>query len=216
MLKNIQLMKQILITVILCATALIGLRIASPKQETKSTVIETIHARRSIRKYKDTPVEKEKLEQVTLAGIAAPNAMNRQAWAIRVIGSKEWIKRCTDTYLPTIEGTPMGEHLLTPDFKNMFRNAPAVIFVAAEPSAYAGVDCGILAQNMMLAAHELGLGTCCLGSPVGFMNSKEGEPFLASLGLPEGYALQFAIAIGYADEAPEAKPRDQSKIVFVE
>lgn len=209
-------MKQILITVILCATALIGLRIASPKQESKSTVIETIHARRSIRKYKDTPVEKEKLEQVTLAGIAAPNAMNRQAWAIRVIGSKEWIKRCTNAYLPTIEGTPMGEHLLTPDFKNMFRNAPAVIFVAAEPSAYAGVDCGILAQNMMLAAHELGLGTCCLGSPVGFMNSKEGEPFLASLGLPEGYALQFAIAIGYADEVPEAKPRDQSKIVFVE
>lgn len=216
MLKDIQLMKHILITVILCATALIGLRIATPKQESKSTVIEAIHARRSIRKYKDTPVEKEKLEQVTLAGIAAPNAMNRQAWAIRVIGSKEWIKRCTDAYLPTIEGTPMGEHLLTPDFKNMFRNAPAVIFVAAEPSAYAGVDCGILAQNMMLAAHELGLGTCCLGSPVGFMNSKEGEPFLASLGLPEGYALQFAIAIGYADEAPEAKPRDQSKIVFVE
>ena len=209
-------MKQIAITVILCATALIALRIAMPEQEKSSTVIEAIHARRSIRKYKDTPVEKQKLEQVTLAGIAAPNAMNRQAWAIRVVGSKEWIKRCTDAYLPTIQGTPMGDHLLTPDFKNMFRNAPAVIFVAAEPSAYAGVDCGILAQNMMLAAYELGLGTCCLGSPVGFMNSKEGEPFLASLGLPEGYALQFAIAIGYPDETPEAKPRDTSKILFVE
>ena len=209
-------MKQIVITVILCATALIALRIAMPEQEKSSTVIEAIHARRSIRKYKDTPVEKQKLEQVTLAGIAAPNAMNRQAWAIRVVGSKEWIKRCTDAYLPTIQGTPMGDHLLTPDFKNMFRNAPAVIFVAAEPSAYAGVDCGILAQNMMLAAYELGLGTCCLGSPVGFMNSKEGEPFLASLGLPEGYALQFAIAIGYPDETPEAKPRDTSKILFVE
>lgn len=209
-------MKQIVITVILCATTLIALRIAMPEQEKSSTVIEAIHARRSIRKYKDTPVEKQKLEQVTLAGIAAPNAMNRQAWAIRVVGSKEWIKRCTDAYLPTIQGTPMGDHLLTPDFKNMFRNAPAVIFVAAEPSAYAGVDCGILAQNMMLAAYELGLGTCCLGSPVGFMNSKEGEPFLASLGLPEGYALQFAIAIGYPDETPEAKPRDTSKILFVE
>ena len=209
-------MKQIVITVILCATALIALRIAMPEQEKSSTVIEAIHARRSIRKYKDTPGEKQKLEQVTLAGIAAPNAMNRQAWAIRVVGSKEWIKRCTDAYLPTIQGTPMGDHLLTPDFKNMFRNAPAVIFVAAEPSAYAGVDCGILAQNMMLAAYELGLGTCCLGSPVGFMNSKEGEPFLASLGLPEGYALQFAIAIGYPDETPEAKPRDTSKILFVE
>jgi nitroreductase len=69
---------------------------------------------------------------------------------------------------------------------------------------------------MMLAAHELGLGTCCLGMPIPFMNSKQGEPFLASLGLPEGYALQFAIAIGYADEAPEAKPRHASKLVFVE
>lgn len=209
-------MKQILITVILCATALIALRIAMPEKEKPQTVIEAIHARRSIRKYKDTPVEKEKLEQVTLAGIAAPNAMNRQAWAIRVVGSQEWIKRCTEAYLPTIEGTPIADHLLTPDFKNMFRNAPAVIFVAAEPSAYAGVDCGILAENMMLAAHELGLGTCCLGMPIPFMNSKQGEPFLASLGLPEGYALQFAIAIGYADEAPEAKPRDASKIAFVE
>lgn len=209
-------MKQVLITVILCATALVTLRIAMPEKEKPQTVIEAIHARRSIRKYKDTRVEKEKLEQVALAGIAAPNAMNRQAWAIRIVGSQEWIKRCTDAFLPTIKGTPMGDHLLTPDFKNMFRNAPAVIFVAAEPTMFAGVDCGILAQNMMLAAHELGLGTCCLGSPVPFMNSKEGAPFLASLGLPEGYALQFAIAVGYADEAPEAKPRDTSKIVFVE
>ena len=97
----------------------------------------------------------------------------------------------------------------------MFRNAPAVIFVAAEPTMFAGVDCGILAQNVMLAAYELGLGTCCLGSPVGFMHSPAGEPHLSSLNLPEGYQLQFAIAIGYADETPEAKPRDASKIEFI-
>ena len=208
-------MKQILITVILCATVLIALRLTTHKPEPKSTVIEAIHARRSIRQYKDIAVEREKLEQVALAGIAAPNAMNRQAWAVRIIDSKEWIDSCTEAFAQ-VKGTPLGDHLLKPDFKNMFRNAPAVIFVAAEPSNYAGVDCGILGQNMMLAAHELGLGTCCLGSPVGFMNSEEGKQFLTSLNLPEGYALQFAIAIGYADEQPEAKPRDTSKIAFVE
>ena len=63
-------MKQILITVILCATALVALRIAMPKEEKNTTVIEAIHARRSIRQYKETPVEREKLEQVALAGIA--------------------------------------------------------------------------------------------------------------------------------------------------
>lgn len=110
----------------------------------------------------------------------------------------------------------MGDHLLTDGFRNMFRNAPAVIFVAAQPSAYAGVDCGILGQNIMLAAYELGLGTCCLGSPVGFMHSDKGAKFLADLNLPEGYQVQFAIAIGYPDQSPEAKPRDESKIAFVE
>ena len=208
-------MKQIVITIIMCATALVALRMALPEQQSNG-VIEAIHARRSIRQYKDTPVEREKLEQVALAGIAAPNAMNRQAWAIRIVDSKEWIDGCTAAFVPTVEGTPFGAHLLTPEFKNMFRNAPAVIFVAAEPTMFAGVECGILAQNMMLAAYELGLGTCCLGSPVGFMSSEAGAPYLASLKLPEGYALQFAIAIGYADETPEAKPRDTSKISFVE
>ncbi len=207
-------MKQIIITVILCATALIGLRLAMPKT-TNSSVIDAIHARRSIREYKDTPVEHQKLEQIALAGIAAPNAMNRQAWAIRIVDSKEWIDNCTAVFVEEVKDTSLGKHLLTPEFKNMFRNAPAVIFVAAEPNAYAGVDCGLLGQNVMLAAYELGLGTCCLGSPVGFMHSEAGKPFLTSLNLPEGYTLQFAIAVGYPDQSPEAKPRDTSKIEWV-
>jgi len=205
-------MKQIIITVILCATALIGLRLAVPQPEQKLSVIEAIHSRRSIREYKTTPVEREKLLTVAKAGIAAPNAMNRQAWAVRIVDNKEWIDSCTAAFVNSVKGTPLGDNLLTDSFRNMFRNAPAVIFVAAEPSAYAGVDCGILAQNVMLAAYELGLGTCCLGRPVGFMNSAEGAKFLSDLNLPQGYALQFAIAIGYPDESPEAKPRDESKI----
>ena len=59
--KNLRIMKQIVITVILCATALIALRIAVPKPEQKLSVIEAIHSRRSIREYKETPVEREKL-----------------------------------------------------------------------------------------------------------------------------------------------------------
>ena len=209
-------MKQIIITVILCATALIALRIAMPKAEKSQSVIEAIHARRSIRNYKECTVEREKLMEIARAGIAAPNAMNRQAWAVRIVDSKEWIDGCTEAFVATVKGTPLGEHLLTADFKNMFRNAPAVIIVAAEPTRFAGVDCGILAQNMMLAAHELGLGTCCLGSPVDFMHSEAAAEHLSSLNLPEGYQVLYAVAVGYADEAPEAKPRDESKISFVE
>lgn len=208
-------MKEILITVLLCATALLGLRWGLEEKKSEGA-IQTIMERRSIRAYKDTPVEREKLDQIALCGIAAPNAMNKQAWAIRIVDSKQWIDDCTAAYLPTIEGTPMAEHLITPDFRNMFRNAAAVIFVAAEPSLYSGVDCGLMGENMMLAAHELGLGTCCLGSPVPFFNSEAGAPFLASLNLPAGYALQYALAVGYPDEEPEAKPRNAEVIEYVE
>ncbi len=182
----------------------------------QSTVIETIMARRSIRHYKDQPVEREKLMQIARCGIAAPNAMNKQEWAVRIVDSKEWIDRCTAAYVPTIEGTPAGDYLLKPDFRNMFRNAAAVIFVATLPGDYSGVNSGLMGENMMLAAHELGLGTCCLGMPIPFLNSEQGAEFLASLSLPEGYVLQYALAVGYADEQPEAKPRDESKIMFVE
>lgn len=210
-------MKQIIITILLCATALVGLRLATkPAEKAPQTVREAIEGRRSIRQYEEREVEREKLQQIAECGVLAPSAMNCQEWELRIVGSKAWIDRCTAAFVEQVKGTPLGDHLLTADFKNMFRNAPAVIFVAAKPSTYAGVNVGLLGENMMLAAYELGLGTCCLGSPVGFLNSEAGSQFLASLGFSEGYVLQYALAVGYPAEQPEAKPRDMSKIVFVE
>lgn len=210
-------MKQIIIVVLLCATALVGVYLAtnSKKVENK-TVREAIEARRSIRQYEERGVEREKLQQIAESGVWAPSAMNKQDWELRIVDSKEWIDRCTAAFVEQVKGTPLGDHLLTADFKNMFRNAPAVIFVAAKPSPYAGVNVGLLGQNMMLAAYELGLGTCCLGSPVGFLSSEDGSEFLKSLGFSEEYVLQYALAVGYPAEQPKAKPRDMSKIAFVE
>lgn len=208
-------MKQIVITVLLCATALIGLRLVA-NRDSSASVIDTVHARRSIRLYKDKPVERKKMDAILECGILAPNAMNRQEWELRAVDSKEWIERCTAAYVATIENTPMAERVLTADFRNMFRNAATVVFIAAVPSRYAGVNCGLLGENMILAAHELGLGSCCLGSPVAFLNSEAGSEFLESLGFSEGYELSYAIGFGYPDEQPEAKPRDKSKIKYVD
>lgn len=208
-------MKQIAITVLLCATALIGLRLVVNRDSSPS-VGDTIHARRSIRAYKDKPVEREKMDVILECGINAPSAMNRQDWELRVVDSKEWIDRCTAAYVATIKGTPAAERILTPDFKNMFRNAATVVFIAALPGKYAGVNCGLLGENMILAAQELGIGSCCLGGPVAFVNSEAGREFLESLGFSEGYELLYAIAFGYPDEQPEAKPRDRSKIKYVD
>lgn len=184
----------------------------STETGTGNAVIETIMARRSVRKYKDMPVEREKLQTIVECGINAPSAMNKQPWQIRVVDNAEYIDGITEVYKKTHPETAQDEN-----FKNMFRNAPAVIFIASPADGNGQPDCGLLGENMILAAQSLGLGTCCLGGPVRFMcNTPEAAPYVERLQLPEGYTLLYAIAVGYPDESPEAKPREAERIRFVE
>jgi len=102
------------------------------------------------------------------------------------------------------------------DFKNMFRNAPNLICVCTPAEGGGELDAGLLGENMMLAAQSMGLGTCCLGGPVRFLNSNaDAKFFLDRLDIPEGYKLNYILAIGYPDEQPEAKPRDASKVQYI-
>ena len=79
-----------------------------------------------------------------------------------------------------------------------------------------GVE-GLLAENMMLAANSMGLGSVCLGSPVRFIEtSPQRDAVLSKLGFSEGYELCVCIAFGYPAEAPAAKPRDMGKVRFVD
>ncbi len=177
-----------------------------------NAVIETIMARRSIRKYKDQPVEREKLEQIVECGINAPSAMNKQPWQVRIVDNTEYINGITQVFVEA-DSTRKDE----PGFKNMFRNAPAVIFIASPRDGSGQLDCGLLGENILLAAQSLGLGTCCLGGPVRFMVADEkAKPYVDCLDIPEDYQLLYAIAVGYPDEEPEAKPRDASKVKFIE
>ncbi len=212
-------MKQTIFIVCLICGALGALAYVlslSKQQKSLTPVIDTIMARRSIRQYEAKAVEREKLDEIVKCGLNAPNALNLQEWEVRVVDSQKWIDECTADFVETVRDTPMGDHLLTPDFKNMYRNAPAVIFIAAKPGKFSGLNCGLMAENMMLAACELGLGTCCLGSPVPFLTGESGAKWLASLGFSEGYELVCAIVVGYAAEAPDAKPRDESKACYIE
>lgn len=208
-------MKRVVLLLALCVTALLSVWLVTESQK-KSGVIEAIEARRSVRAYKDTPVEHEKLEILAKCGVLAPSAMNKQEWEVRIVENKEWIDGATAAYLKAVEGTDKAKYMLTPTFKNIFRNGSAVIFVGAPDGVFSGENVGCLAQNIMLAATELGLGTCFLGSVQMMFAEPAMAEYLQSLGFSEGYKLRYALAVGYPDEAPEAKPRDMSKIKFVE
>ena len=176
-----------------------------------NAVINAIMERRSIRKYLDKPVEHEKLEIVVRCGINAPSGMNRQPWIVRVVENQQLINDVTEVYKK--ENAEQVKR--DPTFKNMFRNAPNLICVCT-PKNGGDLDAGLLGENMMLAAQSLGLGTCCLGGPVRFLNSHpKAKFFLDKLDIPEGYQLNYILAIGYPDESPAAKPRDASKVKYV-
>ena len=175
-------------------------------------VVSTIMARRSVRQYLDKPVEHEKLEMVVRCGINAPSGMNQQPWIVRVVEDAALINQVTEVYK---KANPEQVNR-DPGFKNMFRNAPNLICVCTPTGGRGALDAGMLGENMMLAAQSMGLGTCCLGGPVRFLNSNAGAKFfLDRLDIPEGYQLNYILAIGYPDEQPEAKPRDASKVKFI-
>ena len=177
----------------------------------QAAIVDNIMTRRSIRDYKDEPVNREQMAKVLECGIYAPSAINMQAWAVRVVDSKEFIDGVTQI---AVNQDP--QLLEQEGFRNIFRNGAAVIFVGAPEGKFAGENIGCLGQNIMLAATELGLGTCFLGSAQMIFAEPEMAKYVASLGFSEGYTLRYALAVGYPDESPEAKPRDLTKIKFVE
>ncbi len=176
-------------------------------------VIETIMSRRSIRKYLNKPVEHEKLATVAKCGINAPNAMNQQQWAVRVVEDQNFIKETTEIFKKAMPEMVKRDA----NFKNMYRNAPNIIVVATpKGDSWGLLNAGLLGENMMIAAKALGLGTCCLGSPARFLQDNEAcKPYVAKLNLPKDYEICYVLAIGYPDEAPEAKQRDESKIEYI-
>lgn len=179
----------------------------------EQVVMENILTRRSIRDYKAEPVCREQMAKVLECGLYAPNAMNKQTWAVRVVDAPDFIEGVTAIAVEQMPRIAEQE-----GFRNIFRNAPTVAFVACPEESYSGeYDCGLLSENMMLAAWSMGIGSCCLGSVIPVMNSEAAKPYLERLQLPEGYKLLVGIAFGYpAQEISAPTPRDMTKGYYVE
>ncbi len=177
--------------------------------DTGNAVIENIMSRRSIRKYKEGPVARETMMTILECGINAPNGMNKQSWEVRVVDDPAVMNEIISLMAA---GNPEADPGMV---KGCFRGAPTMIFIANDPSYDCSpIDCGLLSENIMLSGWSLGVGSVCLGSPIRFL--KNAPEAIAKLGFSEGYTPIICIGMGYPDEAPEAKPRDFSKVRFVE
>ena len=172
--------------------------------------IENMMARRSIRAYKDTPVGRDTLMKIMECAVNAPSGQNKQSWEIRIVDNPELINQMKEAMA---QSHPDMEFA-----KECFRGAPVMVFIARDLSYdFSAYDCGLMAQNMMLSAWSLGVGSVCLGSPVRFLTDNDiCKPLVEGLGFSEGYEFCLCVGLGYALESPDAKPRDMSKVKFID
>ena len=199
--------------VVACLVLAVAASCAGDKTpDMNNPVIENIMARRSIRQYSQEPVDREVMTKILECGINAPNGQNRQSWEVRVVDSPELMQEIKDAMAKAHPDMPAQA------VAGSFRNAPTMVFIARDPSYdFSAYDCGLLAQNMMLSAWSLGVGSICLGSPVRYLKDNEiCKPYLDRLGFSEGYEFCLCIGFGYALESPDAKSRDMSKVRFVD
>ena len=181
--------------------------------DSAKVMTELMMSRRSIRAYKDSVISRETLNDILKCGINAPNGKNLQSYEIRVIDSPALIDSMTQAVVKDKPEIAQRE-----GFKNIFVNAPCVVYIAYDTQYdMAQIDCGLLGENIILAAWAKGIGSCCLGSSARWLlDSPSAKPYLDRLAFSKGYQLLYCIALGYPDETPEAKPRRDDMIRFVE
>ena len=205
-------MKKILFLLIMASITLMGCAPSVPQEKTENAVIEAIMARRSIRQYHATPVGRDTLMQIMTCGINAANGQNKQSWEVRIVDNPTTMAQIQE--LMAAGNTELDP----PMVKGCMRGAPGMVFNARDLNYdFSAYDCGLLAGNILLSAQSLGVGSIVLGSPVRFINDAvNSAEILHILGYSENYELCLCVGLGYAAEAPDAKPRDINKVQFVD
>jgi nitroreductase len=163
----------------------------------------------------------EDLDVIAKAALASPSGVNRQLWRIVVVKNKEILSDLEIEGMKNLAALPdkkTYERILSRGGK-LFYNAPCMIVVPiakVEPAGAEFFDCGIVAENIALAATSLGINSLICGlTAVSFAGERNAE-FKNRLGFPEGYEIGLAVLLGYA-ENPDVKPHkpDLSKISWV-
>lgn len=168
-----------------------------------SEMIKAIKERRSVRSYKPDMVPQEIIDKVAEAGTWAASGMGRQSAIIIEVTDK-----ATRDKLSKLNAQVMGTDM------DPFYGAPVVLVVLADKNVPTYMyDGALVLGNMMLAAHELGVGSCWIHRAKEVFNSEEGKAILASLGIEGDYEGIGHCILGYVDgEYPEAKPRKENGV----
>ena len=173
-----------------------------------SDILETIKTRRSIRKFKSDMIPKEQLEKIIEAGTYAATGRNKQSPIIIALTKKEIRDR-----FAKMNARFMGQD----ESFDPFYGAPVILAVLANKEYPTAIYDGTLVMgNLMLEAHDLGIGSCWIHRAKEEFESEEGKEFLKSLGIEGDYEGIGHCALGYVDgEYPETPKRKENWVYYV-
>ena len=179
--------------------------------------IKTIMERYSCRDFTGAEVTEEQIKTIVDAALASPSAINLQPWHIIVITDKTLIDDMDDdtmSILRDADDKSSYERMMERGGK-VFYNAPCMIMIASDGSDWASLDCGILSQNVALAAHCLGLGNVICGMARISLEGSRGKEFLERMSFPDGYKFGMSVLIGTAKTGKAPHELDKSKVTYV-
>jgi len=202
--------------------------------------LNIIYTRKSIRKYQETDVPDELLEKILEAARWAPSGENAQPWRFIIIRDKqkrqilgeiagnssarrfraEYLSKRMQQRLKDFSSEESRRRvyrkLLTGEVSRFIKDAPVLIAVVGKLEAWdTPYDVSAAIENMLLAAHALGLGACWLVAPT--IDIRDETKVKELLKIPDEYTLYAIVSIGYPAESPRPRPRlPLEELVFVE
>lgn len=171
--------------------------------------IKDMLERRSIRRFKPGMIERDLLDQIIEAGLYAASGMGKQPTRIIAVTNRELRDKISE------DNRKIGGWK---DGFDPFYGAPVILIVLAEKECANRVyDGSLVMGNLMLAAHALGIGSCWIHRAKQEFEMDEYKALLAKLGLEGEYEGIGHCALGYVDdEYPQAVPRKENHVIFVE
>ena len=188
-----------------------------------SEIIEIIKMRRSVRSYKNQTVSEEVIRKIIECGCYAPSGMNRQPWRFIVVldpGVREVLRQRSMLYASTNleklkDKIPERYNIIKERFETLhdpiYYNAPVIIFIIGL-GEYAEISCALAAENLMLAAKSLSLGTCWVAFG-GLIDNDEASRKM--LGLKEDEHIVAPIVVGYEEGTTPVPPRKKTNISWI-
>jgi len=183
-------------------------------------IMDAINHRRSVRSYLPQKLDRGIIRTLLAAAVRAPTAVHEEPWAFVILQDANALKRLSDRAKPLFVEEAHRAHLdrgghaldifRSPDF-NIFYNASTLIIICGKLiGPFVIADCWLAAENLMLAACSMGLGTCVIGSALPALNTPDVK---AEIGIPAEFSAVVPIIVGVPSGETPLTPRKEPRVL---